>query len=1180
MTENIFIKMERMKLVIRPVRNILIFVLCASLLLALIKIFPKTASLFPVLKDILIVITGIWLILVLTKSIKRLNFLFKPFKYFVFVCSLIALVLIIFLIFWYNYCFFPNDQDYLQETVNSVKYSGDFLEEIELDLLRDIAKARIDNPLQKEDIDFLLGPDLLQNNIYIDVNPYAKTAHKNNLKYSTGKIFYYTYQKNSLVLKRSSHISYTLRKSKGVSRFFKFDAVLPQFTDNHIQQGTLRIYFTNFNTKQTKKLFEKKIEREKKPDIEPFRYSDVLSSIVFYLQHPGRSVLLDNAEWQNFTIDIPEEPGRLDIEFASDSEDKDYLFLGTPVVYTVKDKIRDNHINIVYLIFDTLAKNHIDLYEYYDEFKQSSFEEATRIIGQRKIITPVIDKYADRICLFDNMFTVGQVTRPSIVGLWTSQTYTKSRMPVFRNLVTKENQKEFYDQNFQTLSDELSKHGYFTKQISCNAQGHGVSNVGVDLGFDENYDYTMEPSELTENFRRIIEFLNDNQNRKFFLYSHINVPHTPMWIPMSYFLKSFPDAYNNFNAAKVLGNIRYLNDSLGKVTEALERLNLMRNTVIIITSDHSRGRSPYFRGHITEKDIQSWMGDSQNVATFYNRSIYVRKGRQHLLNDYMNIPWILIPPQNLRFKPGKISSYVSALDISPTLLDIALNKSCNGFSGTSFKGLLENKTEREKNFADFIPLVGRFQRGFVFNGRYKYWRNLPGLYKYRVSDNKTYLMHQEYLFDLHNDNDEIKNLAHDTINNPLLKKMRKLYTERFIEYPDKNFIQISRTAKSNRDQYIIKVNSLDGSIIYPEVFGEDISYKRIKNNEFIFTSKTGDKNVFMSFETKPRNSKLKISIYKNGKLLPDNRLFSSVESINNLHNPIVLKDKIDFFITRLPGQTGLEDKDIPPGSVFFARIPLNYWLEMSTKQISALPVDYPGGANTHGSTEIVVTHLGEAETRALLHEVPAASGVEINAVLLTALLEAFARWTGKRTLLIEMEGHGREQIVEDVDLSRTIGWFTSNFPLLLDLEEISETGQALWAIQERWRRLPNRGIDYGVLRYLCEDRQVRKELNAFPWPEVNFNYLGQFDQVPRTEWLPMRPALESIGPEQSPEGPRASLLYVLGSVSGGRLDVRWSYSKNLYKPATVERLAENYIEELQGLIAYCLSPESGAGLTN
>ena len=85
----------------------------------------------------------------------------------------------------------------------------------------------------------------------------------------------------------------------------------------------------------------------------------------------------------------------------------------------------------------------------------------------------------------------------------------------------------------------------------------------------------------------------------------------------------------------------------------------------------------------------------------------------------------------------------------------------------------------------------------------------------------------------------------------------------------------------------------------------------------------------MSFETKPRNSKLKISINKNGKLLPDNRLFSSVESINNLHNPIVLKDKIDFFITRLPGQTGLEDKDIPPGSVFFARIPLNYWLEMS-----------------------------------------------------------------------------------------------------------------------------------------------------------------------------------------------------------------------------------------------------------
>ena len=99
-----------------------------------------------------------------------------------------------------------------------------------------------------------------------------------------------------------------------------------------------------------------------------------------------------------------------------------------------------------------------------------------------------------------------------------------------------------------------------------------------------------------------------------------------------------------------------------------------------------------------------------------------------------------------------------------------------------------------------------------------------------------------------------------------------------------------------------------------------------------------------------------------------------------------------------------------------------------------LPVDYAGGANTEASARTVSVSLSVGETRALLQEVPQAYRTQINDVLLTALVQAFTPWTGSCTLLVELEGHGREEIFEDVDLSRTVGWFTTVFPVLLEVE--------------------------------------------------------------------------------------------------------------------------------------------------
>jgi non-ribosomal peptide synthase protein (TIGR01720 family) len=162
-----------------------------------------------------------------------------------------------------------------------------------------------------------------------------------------------------------------------------------------------------------------------------------------------------------------------------------------------------------------------------------------------------------------------------------------------------------------------------------------------------------------------------------------------------------------------------------------------------------------------------------------------------------------------------------------------------------------------------------------------------------------------------------------------------------------------------------------------------------------------------------------------------------------------------------------------------------------------------------------------------------------------------------------------------VDLSRTVGWFTTRFPVLLDLERPSRPGEALKSVKEQLRRIPNRGIGYGLLRYLTRDPTIAERLRALPQAEVSFNYLGQFDQV-----LPMSsPFLwsrNSSGPARSVQGSRPYPLAVNGCIIEGRLQLDWTFSENLHRQATIERLAHGFMEALRALIADSRSPEAGS----
>jgi amino acid adenylation domain-containing protein/non-ribosomal peptide synthase protein (TIGR01720 family) len=217
--------------------------------------------------------------------------------------------------------------------------------------------------------------------------------------------------------------------------------------------------------------------------------------------------------------------------------------------------------------------------------------------------------------------------------------------------------------------------------------------------------------------------------------------------------------------------------------------------------------------------------------------------------------------------------------------------------------------------------------------------------------------------------------------------------------------------------------------------------------------------------------------------------------------------------------------------------------------------------------------LDEDQTQELLQEVPGVYHTQINDVLLAVLWEANRRWKGERSLGVELEGHGREEIFAAVDLSRTVGWFTSIYPVKLEAKS-ERIGEALKEIKELLRAIPKRGIGYGVLKHLSRDEEVVRKLSGGTNADLRFNYLGQFDQVFKAEGV-FKPAQESSGPSQAAENRMTWALDVSGMVAGGRLRMDWVYRKSSHSQERVAELADHYMEALEELMAHCRSEEAG-----
>ncbi|MFI9324912.1 amino acid adenylation domain-containing protein [Kitasatospora aureofaciens] len=253
---------------------------------------------------------------------------------------------------------------------------------------------------------------------------------------------------------------------------------------------------------------------------------------------------------------------------------------------------------------------------------------------------------------------------------------------------------------------------------------------------------------------------------------------------------------------------------------------------------------------------------------------------------------------------------------------------------------------------------------------------------------------------------------------------------------------------------------------------------------------------------------------------------------------------------------------------------LAHWSAVAPADAPALPVDHPDGRNVTAHERTVEVRLGRAETDDLLHKVPSVYRTRIDDVLVTALGRTLADWTGADRLVLGLEGHGREELFEQVDLSGTVGWFTSHYPVALRLPADRAWGTVLKSVKEQLRAVPGRGLGYDALRYLSTPDQAGHALLADPLPPISFNYLGQWDGTTGADGL-IRDRLPALGLDHEPDEPRPYLLDVVGMVEDGVLGFTWIFSEEVFDPATVARLAEQHLTALRALLAHCLLPGSG-----
>jgi amino acid adenylation domain-containing protein/non-ribosomal peptide synthase protein (TIGR01720 family) len=273
---------------------------------------------------------------------------------------------------------------------------------------------------------------------------------------------------------------------------------------------------------------------------------------------------------------------------------------------------------------------------------------------------------------------------------------------------------------------------------------------------------------------------------------------------------------------------------------------------------------------------------------------------------------------------------------------------------------------------------------------------------------------------------------------------------------------------------------------------------------------------------------------------------------------------------------------------------LGRWQSGDPADVS-IPLDRPltEGANTYGTSAVHTVSLSPDISESHLVAAAAAYHCRVDELLIAALALAIVEWrarcgpanlgTSHDIVTIDVEGHGRDDLFDEVDVTRTVGWFTTIFPVLLrigrvDLAAIARgepvAGELLRAVKDQFRKIAAQGGEWGILRYLNES--TAGGLEERPRAQVLFNYLGSFAGLERSGWR-----LLAAGSDSAISGARARshLLELNALIERGALQLHWRWCTLVHYRRSIEVLAERFRQFAVGLIQHCLSRGAGGFTT-
>jgi non-ribosomal peptide synthase protein (TIGR01720 family) len=296
---------------------------------------------------------------------------------------------------------------------------------------------------------------------------------------------------------------------------------------------------------------------------------------------------------------------------------------------------------------------------------------------------------------------------------------------------------------------------------------------------------------------------------------------------------------------------------------------------------------------------------------------------------------------------------------------------------------------------------------------------------------------------------------------------------------------------------------------------------------------------------------------------------------------IVLEDLESTYRHRVLGKPG----ELPPKSTSFQKFAERLWeyaasrdwnaeltgfRAQSALEVPALRRDHPDAPNRVGDVTLATRTLSAEDTLGLLQRAPKRWGTTTEACLLSAATTALAELAGGTRMRFMLESHGREELTTDLDVTRTVGWFTAMFPVTLAVAKSGTARDTLAQIQTELALARRSTLAYGLLRY--GEGPLAQELRSLPVPEVTFNYLGQ-TRGTLTEHGLFAPAPESPGPSESADTERPFLLDMTAIVVGGRLRISIHHSSRIHTTETIARVLDRLVAELSALIEACRAEE-------